>query len=269
VRTGTRSPRPWTTCRWAQALTGCALPSKRPSGRWQREPPAALCERSAQRGAAGGAAAGRCRPGERGDAERRSSRVFSEDQIFRIDHFLGKEPAQNILAFRFANGLFETDLEPQLHRPRADRRPRDPRSGYACRLLRSDRRVPRHGGDAPFQVLAFMAMESPTSLEPGPISEEKNKSFRSLFADRSEGRRPRPVYRLPIRGRRRSRIGRRNVRRTEMLDRQLRWAGVPFFLRTGKRLAEGQRIISIAFREPPKEHVPGGVGASAHKAPTT
>jgi len=37
-----------------------------------------------------------------------------------------------------------------------------------------------------------------------------------------------------------------------------RWAGVPFFLRTGKRLAEGRRIISIAFREPPQEHVPAG-----------
>ena len=49
----------------------------------------------------------RHRPRERGVAERKLHEVFAEEQIFRIDHFLGKEPAQNILAFRFANGLFE------------------------------------------------------------------------------------------------------------------------------------------------------------------
>ena len=48
-----------------------------------------------------------------------------------------------------------------------------------------------------------------------------------------------------------------------------RWAGVPFFLRTGKRMAEGARIISIAFREPPREHVPRRLGRRRRWAPTT
>ena len=61
--------------------------------------------------------------------------TFEESQIFRIDHFLGKEAAQNILAFRFANGSIRADLEPQLHRPYSDRHSRSPRPGSAGRLL--------------------------------------------------------------------------------------------------------------------------------------
>ena len=75
--------------------------------------------------------------------------VFEEEQIFRIDHFLGKEPAQNILAFRFANGLFE----PIWNRNFIDHVQIDvPETlglGKRSALLRSDRRVSRHGGHAP------------------------------------------------------------------------------------------------------------------------
>ncbi len=106
--------------------------------------------------------------------------VFSEDQIFRIDHFLGKEPAQNILAFRFANGLFE----PIWNRNFIDHVQIDVpetlglgmRAGFYEATGAYRDMVVTHL----FQILAFMAMEPPTALEPGPISEEKNKVFRSM-----------------------------------------------------------------------------------------
>jgi glucose-6-phosphate 1-dehydrogenase len=106
--------------------------------------------------------------------------VFSEEQIFRIDHFLGKEPAQNILAFRFANGLFE----PIWNRNFIDHVQIDvpeniglgARAGFYEATGAYRDMVVTHL----FQILAFMAMEPPTALEPAPISEEKNKVFRSM-----------------------------------------------------------------------------------------
>ncbi len=113
-------------------------------------------------------------------------RYFSEDQIFRIDHFLGKEPAQNILAFRFANGLFE----PIWNRNFIDHVQIDvpetldlgKRIGFYERTGAYRDMVVTHL----FQILGFMAMEPPTALEPAPISEEKNKVFRSLLPIRPE-----------------------------------------------------------------------------------
>ena len=107
--------------------------------------------------------------------------VFAEDQIFRIDHFLGKEAAQNILAFRFANGLFE----PIWNRTFIDHVQIDvpetlglgARAGFYEATGAFRDMVVTHL----FQILGFMAMEPPTSLEPGPINEEKNKVFRGLL----------------------------------------------------------------------------------------
>ncbi|MFN6993383.1 MAG: glucose-6-phosphate dehydrogenase [Aquincola tertiaricarbonis] len=189
--------------------------------------------------------------------------VFAEEQIFRIDHFLGKEPAQNILAFRFANGLFE----PIWNRNFIDHVQIDvpetlglgKRAGFYEQTGAYRDMVVTHL----FQILAFMAMEPPTSLEPVPISEEKNKVFRSMLPIA-----PHDVVRGQYSG----------YRKEEGVDPESdtetfialkchidnwRWAGVPFYLRTGKRMAQGQRIISIAFREPPKSMFPpnSGVGS--------
>jgi len=189
--------------------------------------------------------------------------VFAEDQIFRIDHFLGKEPAQNILAFRFANGLFE----PIWNRNFIDHVQIDvpetlglgKRSGFYEQTGAYRDMVVTHL----FQILAFMAMEPPTALEPAPISEEKNKVFRSMLPIQ-----PHDVVRGQYTGYR-AEEGVDPESETEtfialkcFID-NWRWAGVPFFLRTGKRMAEGQRIISIAFREPPKSMFPAGSGVGA------
>ena len=186
--------------------------------------------------------------------------TFSEDQIFRIDHFLGKEAAQNILAFRFANGLFE----PIWNRNHIDHVQID-----VPETLGLDKRADFYEATGAykdmvvthlFQILAFVAMEPPTALEPRAISEEKNKVFRSLMPID-----PSDVVRGQYTGYRQEK-GVSPDSDTETfialkagID-NWRWAGVPFYLRTGKRLAEGTRIISIAFREAPRAMFPQGSG---------
>ena len=186
--------------------------------------------------------------------------VFDESQIFRIDHFLGKEAALNILAFRFANGLFE----PIWNRNFIDHVQID-----VPETLSLEGRAGFYEGTGAFkdmvvthlfQVLAFMAMEPPTSLDSESISEEKNKVFRSMLPLD-----PREVVRGQYQGYR-DEPGVPADSDTDTfvaLKAEIdnwRWAGVPFYLRTGKKLAEGARIISIAFREPPKSMFPTGSG---------
>ncbi len=190
--------------------------------------------------------------------------VFDEEQIFRIDHFLGKEAAQNILAFRFANGLFE----PIWHRNNISHVEIDvpetlgltQRGDFYEATGAYRDMVVTHL----FQILAFTAMEPPTALEPRAISREKNKVFRSM-----QPIRPTDVVRGQYTGYH-DEPGVRPDSETEtfvalkcFVD-NWRWAGVPFYLRTGKRMAEGARIISIAFKEPPQSMFPAGSGVGDH-----
>lgn len=189
-------------------------------------------------------------------------KVFKEEQVFRIDHFLGKEPAQNILAFRFANGLFEPiwnrNFIEHIQIDVPETLGLDNRAGFYENTGAFRDMVVTHL----FQILAFVAMEPPVALEPNSISEEKNKVFRSM---------------MPIEPHHAVRGQFTGYRDLEGVDPESdtetfialkcsidnwRWAGVPFYLRTGKRLGEGQRIISIAFHEPPKSMFPkdSGVG---------
>ena len=190
--------------------------------------------------------------------------VFGEEQIFRIDHYLGKEAAQNILALRFANGLFE----PLWNRNHIDHVtievPEtigvDERAGFYEQTGAFRDMVVTHL----FQILAFVAMEPPTALEPDAITVEKNKVFRSL-----QPLDPREVVRGQYEGYH-FEEGVDDASETETLVAlkcrvdNWRWADVPFYLRTGKLMAEGWRIISIAFREPPQSMFPAGSGVGEH-----
>jgi glucose-6-phosphate 1-dehydrogenase len=189
--------------------------------------------------------------------------TFRESQIFRIDHFLGKEAALNILAFRFANGLFE----PIWNRQHIDHVQID-----VPETLSIGHRIGFYEGTGAykdmvvthlFQILAFMAMEPPTTLESKAISEEKNKVFRSM----------KPIMPTDVvRGQYGGYLDEPGVPAHSDTDTFIalrceidnwRWAGVPFYLRTGKRMAEGARIVSIAFREPPKSMFPVGSGVGS------
>jgi glucose-6-phosphate 1-dehydrogenase len=190
--------------------------------------------------------------------------TFDESQIFRIDHFLGKEAALNILAFRFANGLFEPIWNRQhiahVQIDVPETLAIGQRMGFYEKTGAFRDMVVNHL----FQVLAFMAMEPPTALAPRPISSEKNKVFRSMSPIE-----PSQV----VRGQYDGYLDEPGVRPNSETETFIalrceidnwRWAGVPFYLRTGKRLAEGARIISIAFREPPRSMFPTGSGVGAH-----
>ncbi|MDQ6785182.1 MAG: glucose-6-phosphate dehydrogenase [Actinomycetota bacterium] len=188
---------------------------------------------------------------------------FAEDRVFRIDHFLGKEAAQNILAFRFANGLFEPiwnrDHIDHIQIDVPETLPVGNRAGFYEGTGAFSDMVVTHL----FQILGFVAMEPPTALEPHAISEEKNKVFRSMLPLD-----PAKVVRGQYDGYRATPgVAPDSTPETFIaLEAHIdnwRWAGVPFYLRTGKRMAEGARVISIAFREPPRSMFPPGSGVGA------
>ena len=194
------------------------------------------------------------------ELNRRLHATFTEDQIFRIDHFLGKEPAQNILAIRFGNGLFEPiwnrNFIQQIQIDVPETLGIEQRAAFYEATGAYRDMVVTHL----FQILAFVAMEAPTALEPQAISEEKNKVFRSMTPiDPQNVVRGQYVGYKDIPG-----VSPESETETFVALKchidNWRWAGVPFYLRTGKKMAEGQRIISIAFKEPPRSMFPAGSG---------
>ncbi len=177
--------------------------------------------------------------------------VFDESRVFRIDHFLGKESVDNILAFRFANGLFEpiwnrdhiqyvqVDVPETLS-------VEDRGSFYDATGAYRDMVVTHL-----FQVLGFVAMEPPTSLDAKPLRDEKGKVFDSLVPID-----PRHVVRGQYNGYR-SVPGVRPDSDTETLVAlrvevdNWRWHGVPFYLRSGKCMAASRQLVTLGFRDPP------------------
>ena len=176
---------------------------------------------------------------------------LDEEQVFRIDHFLGKEAVQNLLAFRFANGLFE----PVWNRQFIDHIQLDVPETLSIGTRASFYEATGALRDMVVthlcQVLAFVAMEPPTTLSPKALIDEKVRVFESM-----RQLSPDDVVRGQYDGYL-DEDGVASGSQTEtfvagrfMID-NCRWAGVPFLFRTGKRLAEGRRILTIVFKSPP------------------
>ncbi|MBV9916440.1 MAG: glucose-6-phosphate dehydrogenase [Solirubrobacterales bacterium] len=179
-------------------------------------------------------------------------RVVPEERVFRIDHFLGREAVQNLIALRFANGMFE----PIWNRDHIDHvqidvpetLAVDGRAGFYEATGAYRDMVVTHL----FHVLGFVAMEPPTTLDARSIAEETGKVFRSVKPID-----PDCVIRGQYAGYREGDgVAADSPTETFIAMRagidNWRWADVPFFLRTGKRLAEERRLLTIAFREPPR-----------------
>ena len=153
--------------------------------------------------------------------------VFDESQVFRIDHYLGREAVQNLLAIRFANGMFEAVW----NRDHIDHVQID-----VPETLSIGMRAGFYEGTGAFrdmivthlfQVLGFVAMEPPTALTPKVLMAERAKVFDSMRDLDAERRRPRSVPRLPRRGGRRAGLRHRDLRRGSRLRRQLALGGRP------------------------------------------
>ena len=190
--------------------------------------------------------------------------IVSEGQVYRIDHFLGKETVQNLMMFRFANGLFE----PLWNRDRIDhvqitvaetvgveKRGRFYEGTGALRDM-----LPNHG----FQLLAMTAMEAPNSFDANAVRSEKAKVIEAarvcdknihcsaVRGQYSEGKidgEAVPGYRHEPDVAPDSSV--ETYVAFKLLIDNWRWSGVPFYIRTGKRLARRKTQIAIKFKDIP------------------
>ncbi|HUN43143.1 MAG TPA: glucose-6-phosphate dehydrogenase [Acetobacteraceae bacterium] len=191
--------------------------------------------------------------------------VFQEPQIFRIDHYLGKETVQNLLALRFANSIFErlwnTDVIDHVQITVAETVGLEGRAGYFDRAGVLRDMVQNHL----LQLLCLIAMEPPVSLEADRVRDEKLKVLRALRPFE-----PHDAATLTVRGQYTqgaidgkpvpgylADLGTDEPSTTETFValkaevRTWRWANVPFYLRTGKRLPKKVSEIVVQFRALP------------------
>ncbi|MGC7096932.1 glucose-6-phosphate dehydrogenase [Amycolatopsis lurida] len=177
--------------------------------------------------------------------------VFAEEQLFRIDHFLGKEAVQNILALRFANGFFEPVWNRhhisyvQIDVPESIGI--EGRAGFMESTGTFRDMISTHL----FQLLGFLALEPPVHVDAESLRVEKRKLFqavRALDPDRVvfgqyEGYRDEPGVADE------SEV--ETFVAAEVWVDNWRWKGVPFLLRTGKAMEQSRRTITLGFVEPP------------------
>jgi glucose-6-phosphate 1-dehydrogenase len=193
------------------------------------------------------------------------TRVFAEDQVYRIDHYLGKETVQNILVFRWANGIFE----PLWNRDHVDHVQItvgetigvETRGSYYEEAGALRDMIQNHI----LQLLCLVAMEPPVTFDADPVRDEKTKVMRAICPIS-----PDEAGRVAVRGqygpgfvagqrvagyREEKGVSAQSVTETyAALKLQVdnwRWAGVPFYLRTGKRLATRASEIAVQFRQTP------------------
>ena len=183
-------------------------------------------------------------------------RYLDEDQIYRIDHFLGKETVQNLFVFRFANMLGEPiwnrNYIDQVQITVAEDRGIDGRADYYDHTGALRDMLQNHL----MQLLTVVAMEPPAMFEADALRDEKVKVLRSI--------RPIPADAVDAYACRAQYAGYRDepgVARASTTDTYVavkfyidnwRWRDVPFYLRTGKRLAQQRSLIAIRFRPPPQ-----------------
>jgi glucose-6-phosphate 1-dehydrogenase len=182
--------------------------------------------------------------------------VFDERCIYRIDHYLGREAVQNLLALRFANGMFE----PVWNRNHIDHVQIDIPETLSIEMRGSFYEQTGAFRDMVvthlFQVLGFVAMEPPISLEPKPLGIEREKVFDSMPLLRPEN-----VVRGQYVGYREEEgVAPDSDTETFVAVKAFvdnwRWEGVPFYLRSGKRLAESRHMLTIAYTQPPRRMFP-------------
>jgi glucose-6-phosphate 1-dehydrogenase len=200
-------------------------------------------------------------------------RAFDERHTFRIDHYLGKETVQNLLALRFGNALFEPVWKAEhidhVQITVAETIGVGQRAGYYDKAGALRDMVQNHM----LQLLCLVAMEPPASLEPDAVRDEKLKVLRALHPIDAGN-----AAQLSVRGQ--YRAGATDARavpgyleevgdprsRTETFValkaevRNWRWAGVPFYLRTGKRLNHRVSEIVVTFRAIPHSIFDGVTG---------
>jgi glucose-6-phosphate 1-dehydrogenase len=176
---------------------------------------------------------------------------LDDAQVYRIDHFLGKETVQNILALRFANGMFE----PVWNRSHIDHVQIDApeslgigtRGGFyeSTGALRDQ--VVTHL----FQVLSFVALEPPPTFTPKALMDEVAKVFESIAPLRPDD----VVFGQYDGYRDEEGVAPDSTTETFAAVRvsidNWRWSGIPFYLRTGKRMPERRSAVTLTFREPP------------------
>jgi len=193
------------------------------------------------------------------------TRFANEQQVFRIDHYLGKETVQNILMFRFSNAVFERlwnrDSVDHVQITVSEKLGVGPRGGYYEEAGALRDMVQNHL----LQVLSLVAMEPPVSLDAEPVRDEKVKllkSIRSLdredvakqvvrgqyFAGTVDGE-LRPGYRQEPKVKPDSNV--ETYVALELFIDNWRWSGVPFYLRTGKNLPLSASEVRVQFRPTP------------------
>ena len=193
--------------------------------------------------------------------------MFTEDQVYRIDHYLGKETVQNLLVFRFANGIFEPiwnrNYIDNVQITAAETVGVENRGAYYEEAGALRDMVQNHL----LQVLALTAMEPPALFDARQVRDEKQKVFHSMRLIPASD-----VHRYTVRGQYakgtmagaevpgyRSEKGVNPASETETYAalrvdiENWRWAGVPFYIRTGKRLPVRMTEIVVHFRQTPHQ----------------